>query len=49
MRGSEIARYVPMAMVVAPTIHVLFSFLLGWNEYMPFIPVPSIHELMGGA
>jgi hypothetical protein len=49
MRGGEIARYVPMAVVMAPMIHALFSFVLGWNEYMPFIPVPSIRELMGGA
>jgi hypothetical protein len=49
MCGSEVARYLPMAVVVAPTIHVLFSFLFGWNEYMPFILVPSIRELVSGA
>jgi hypothetical protein len=43
MRGSEVARYLPLALVMAPAIHVLFSFFLGWNEYMPFIPVPSLH------
>jgi hypothetical protein len=48
MRGSEIARYLPMALVVAPIIHVLFSLVLGWNEYMPFIAVPSIRELVDG-
>lgn len=47
MRGSEVARYLPLAMLVAPLIHVLFSFLLGWKEYMPFIPVPSLRELIG--
>ena len=47
MRGNEIAKYLPMAVLVAPMIHVLFSFLLGWKEYMPFIPVPSIWELRG--
>jgi len=26
---------------------VLFAFFLGWNEYMPFIPVPSLGELIG--
>ncbi len=45
MRRSEIARYVPLAILVAPTIHVLFSLLFGWKEYMPFIPVPSLGEL----
>jgi len=33
--------------LVAPVIHVLFSFFLGWQEYMPFIPVPLLSELMG--
>ena len=27
-------------------IHVLFSFILGWHEYMPFIRVPSLAELL---
>jgi hypothetical protein len=45
MRRSEIVRYVPLAILVAPIIHVLFSLLFGWKEYMPFIPVPSLGEL----
>jgi hypothetical protein len=36
-----------MAVLVAPVIHVLFSFFLGWKEYMPFIPVPYLGELIG--
>ena len=47
MHGGEIARYVPMAILVAPLIHVAFSLLLGWTEYMPFIAVPSLHDLIG--
>jgi hypothetical protein len=46
MRGHEVARYLPLALLVAPTIHILFSFILGWKEYMPFIRVPSLWELM---
>jgi hypothetical protein len=38
MRGTEVARYLPMALTAAPAIHVLFSLLLGGNEYLPFIP-----------
>jgi len=47
MTGREIVRYVPLALFVAPAIHVSFSLLLGWKEYMPFIPVPSLAELFG--
>ena len=47
MTWSEFARYLPLALLVAPAIHVAFSLLLGWNEYMPFLPVPSLAELLG--
>ena len=46
MNGTELARYLPLAMISAPIIHVLFSFALGWNEYMPFIQVPSMRALL---
>jgi len=47
MRGREIAHYLPSAVLVAPLIHVVFAFFLGWTEYMPFIPVPSLREVLG--
>jgi hypothetical protein len=46
MRGHEVATYLPLAVLVAPTIHILFSFILGWKEYMPFIHIPSLWELI---
>jgi hypothetical protein len=47
MRGREIAHYLPSAVLVAPLIHVVFAFFLGWTEYMPFIPVPSLRDVLG--
>ena len=44
MRGREIAIYLPLALLMAPIIHVLFSLFLGWHEYMPFLPVPSLRN-----
>ena len=49
MRRTAVAIYLPLAVLSAPAIHVLFSLLLGWNEYMPFIPVPSLRHLIQGA
>jgi len=46
MRGNEVSRYLALAVLSAPMIHILFSFFLGWKEYMPFIPVPSLWELI---
>ena len=47
MVRRELLQYVVLAVLLAPSVHVAFSFFLGWNEYMPFIPVPSVRELLG--
>lgn len=47
MRTLDFGHYLVLAVLIAPVIHVLFSFFLGWKEYMPFIPVPSLGELVG--
>ena len=39
--------YLILAALAAPLIHVLFSLFLGWDEYMPFLPVPSLAALLG--
>ncbi len=44
---SELWRYLALAALSSPVIHVLFSFLLGWHEYMPFIYVPSLSDIRG--
>lgn len=38
--------YLVLAALSAPLIHVLFAFFLGWNEYMPFIPIPSLGSIL---
>lgn len=45
MRWRETAAYLLLAFLSSPVIHVAFSFLLGWKEYMPFIAVPAFWEL----
>lgn len=46
MRSVEVAKYIPMAILTAPAIHAVFSFFLGWKEYMPFVPLPAAWELL---
>lgn len=46
LRGRELAQYLTLAFLSAPAIHVAFAVFLGWNEYMPFIPVPSLRQLL---
>jgi hypothetical protein len=48
MSRAEIAQYVPMAFLMAPVIHILFSLFVGWHDYMPFpVYIPSIAEFLG--
>ena len=40
MRLGETVQYVVLAALTAPAIHILFSLVLGWREYRPFLPIP---------
>jgi len=42
----ELLIYLVLAALMAPVIHLVFSFFLGWKEYMPFFIVPSIWDLV---
>lgn len=46
---KELAQYLVLAFLSSPAIHVAFSFFLDWHEYMPFIPVPSLRQLLSGS
>ena len=48
MSRVETAGYVAMAVLMAPAIHVLFSFFVGWHDYMPWFYVPSLWDLVHG-
>ena len=37
--------YLVLSFLSAPVIHALFSFFLGWTEYMPFWKIPFIGDL----
>ena len=47
MNRREVLSYLVLAFLSSPMIHVVFSFLLGWKDYMPFIEIPSIWEMWG--
>jgi hypothetical protein len=46
MRRGEVAAYLCAASVMPAVIHVGFSLILGWKEYLPFWAVPSLRELL---
>jgi hypothetical protein len=47
MRPARTAGYLLLALLSAPLIHAVFAFFLGWDEYLPFLPIPSLAELLG--
>jgi glycerol uptake facilitator-like aquaporin len=47
MTRREIVQYLPLAWSTAPIIHLLFSLLIGWHDYMPFPAyIPSVAEMI---
>ncbi len=47
MKRSEVIRYLPMAVLMAPAIHLFFSLFVGWHDYMPFpLYIPSLMSLI---
>jgi hypothetical protein len=45
MSRREVPEYLVLSFLSAPFIHLLFSFFVGWKDYMPFVEVPSLWEL----
>jgi hypothetical protein len=45
MSRGEALRYVVLAWLSSPAIHLVFSLLFGWHEYLPFWHVPAWWEL----
>jgi len=41
MSKKETLKYIILIVISSPLIHVTFS-LFGWNNYMPFIEIPSL-------
>jgi len=46
MTKRELIFYILISLLMAPTIHVFFSFCFGWHDYMPLFYVPWWHDLI---
>jgi hypothetical protein len=42
---KKIVAYLFLSFLSAPFIHFIFSFFMGWTEYMPFWKIPFISNL----
>jgi peptidoglycan/LPS O-acetylase OafA/YrhL len=46
MSRREALPYLALALLSSPAIHVVFSLVFDWHEYMPFLRVPSFASLL---
>ena len=46
MSRKELLIYIPLAILMAPVIHIFFSFLFDWHQYMPLFYVPCWRDLI---
>jgi hypothetical protein len=46
MSRRELLYYLPLGILLSPVIHIFFSFLFGWHDYMPLFYVPWWHEII---
>ncbi|HBR02841.1 MAG TPA: hypothetical protein DD738_09530 [Ruminiclostridium sp.] len=46
MKSDQVLKYLGYSILALPIIHILFSFLLGWGELLPFIKVPSLWNII---
>lgn len=46
MKSDQVLKYLGYSILAFPIIHILFSFLLGWSELLPFIKVPSLWNII---
>jgi len=46
MTKRELLFYIPISLLMAPTIHIFFSFFFGWHDYMPLFYVPWLYDLL---
>lgn len=47
MRSGEYVSYVAQAFLSSPAIHFVFSFFIGWPEYLPFWHIRPVWEVVG--
>ena len=49
LNSRKTAWYLLLSFLSAPFIHFVFSFFVGWTEYMPFWEIPFAGNLFAGS
>jgi hypothetical protein len=46
MKSDQTLKYLAVGVVAVPLLHLFFSLMLGWGDILPFIPLPSLWDLI---
>lgn len=46
MKSDQTLKYFAFSLITVPILHFCFSFLLGWGEFLPFIKIPSLWNIL---
>lgn len=42
MKSDQTLKYLAFSILAVPLIHFVFSFFIGWGEFLPFFKIPSL-------
>ncbi len=46
MKSDQTLKYLAFSILAVPLIHFFFSFFLGWGEFLPFLRIPSLWNIV---
>lgn len=46
LKSDQTLKYLAFSILAVPLIHLFFSFFFGWGEFLPFLKVPSLWNII---
>jgi hypothetical protein len=46
MKSDQTLKYLAFSILAVPLIHFVFSFFIGWGEFLPFFKIPSLWNIV---
>ena len=46
MKSDQTLKYFAFSIIAVPVIHMFFSFFFGWGEFLPFLKIPSLWNVI---
>lgn len=46
MKSDQTLKYLLLSVLAVPFIHLFFAFFIGWGDFVPFIKIPSLWNIL---